>query len=252
MDEQPPIFQQSAAVYDLLYEGKDSQAEADWVATTLQGHGCHLGSHLLEFGAGTGRHARLLADKGYHVTTIEPSSEMRKRAKSHSRVKSMCGDTSSTRLEEKFHAVLALFHVMSYHTTLHEIHAFFETASSHLDRGGLFAFDVWYSPAVHHLVPENRIVEKANETTSVTRFATPTEDISRSLVTVTYNYILRDSVSNKEMTFTEHHALRHFTQTEIDLLSQQHGFSLVESMEFMSGGKPSRRTWGVWFVLRKN
>lgn len=251
MDLETTIFQQSAAVYDLLYEGKDSQAEVAWVARSLRSHGCHLGSNLLEFGSGTGRHARLLADMGYHVTAIEPSSEMRKRANSHPRVKSLSGDTFSTRLEEKFDAVLALFHVMSYHTTYREISAFFETASTHLDAGGLFAFDVWYSPAVHHLVPENRIVEKANESITVTRFATATEDIPRSLVTVLYKYILRERVSRKQTTFSERHTLRHFTQTEIDFLSRQYGFTLVTSMEFMSGEKPSRATWGVWFVLRK-
>jgi SAM-dependent methyltransferase len=247
----PQVFQESAAVYDLLYGEKGTLAEAEWIATTLESHGCPPSGRLLEFGSGTGRHARILADRGYLVTGVEPSTDMLERAEPHPRVTYLHGDTASTSLEEKFDAVVALFHVMSYHTTLPDLHAFYDTASRHLDAGGLFAFDVWFTPAVHSLVPEARVLEKANSLISVTRTATPTEDIAHSLVTVNYDYAVKDLTSGATSTFTESHAMRHFTQTEIELLAQQHGFELVESREFMSNAKPSRDTWGVWFTLRK-
>jgi SAM-dependent methyltransferase len=251
MNTSPQVFQESAAVYDLLYGEKDTLAEAQWIATTLEGHGCTPAGRLLEFGSGTGRHARILADRGYQVTGVEPSSDMLERAEPHPRVTYIHGDTASTSLDEKYDAVLALFHVMSYHTSLPELHAFYETASRHLDSGGLFAFDVWFAPAVHSLVPEGRVLEKANSHISVTRTATPTEDIAQSLVTVTYDYTVEDLATGATSTFTESHPMRHFTQTEIELLAGQHGFELVESRKFMSSAKPSRNTWGVWFTLRK-
>ena len=251
MSTSPQVFQESAAVYDLLYGEKDTLGEALWIATTLESHGCPPAGHLLEFGSGTGRHARMLADRGYHVTGVEPSSDMLERAEPHPRVTYLHGDTASTSLEEKFDAVLALFHVMSYHNALPELHAFYETASRHLDSGGLFAFDVWFTPAVHSLVPEARVLKKANSHISVTRAATPTEDIAQSLVTVTYDYTVEDLATGATSTFTESHPMRHFTQTEIELLARQHGFELAESREFMSSAQPSRNTWGVWFTLRK-
>ena len=251
MSTSPQVFQESAAVYDLLYGEKDTLAEAQWIATTLESHGCPPSGRLLEFGSGTGRHARILADRGYQITGVEPSSDMLERAEPHPRVTYLHGDTASTSLEEKFEAVLALFHVMSYHTSLPELRAFYDTASRHLDSGGLFAFDVWFTPAVHSFVPEARVLEKANSHISVTRTATPTEDIAQSLVTVTYDYTVEDLATGATSTFTESHPMRHFTQTEIELLAEQHGFELVESREFMSSAKPSRNTWGVWFTLRK-
>jgi len=251
MNTSPQVFQESAAVYDLLYGEKDTLAEAQWIATTLESHGCPPAGRLLEFGSGTGRHARILADRGYHVTGVEPSSDMLERAEPHPRVTYLHGDTASTSLEEKFEAVLALFHVMSYHTSLPELRAFYDTASRHLDSGGLFAFDVWFTPAVHSFVPEARVLEKANSHISVTRTATPIEDIAQSLVTVTYDYTVEDLASGSTSTFTESHPMRHFTQTEIELLAGQHGFELVESREFMSSANPGRNTWGVWFTLRK-
>ena len=251
MSASPEVFHKSAAVYDLLYGEKDTVAEAEWVVARLQSHGCKSGGHLLEFGSGTGRHARMLADWGYRVTGVEPSSEMLEQAAPHPRVAYLRGNAASTNLEEKFDAVLALFHVMSYHTSLAELHGFYETASRHLDSGGLFGFDVWFTPAVHSLVPEARVLEKANSHISVTRTATPTEDIAHSLVTVSYSYIVEDLTSGTTSTFSESHAMRHFTQTEIELLAGQHGFELLESREFMSDREPSRDSWGVWFTLQK-
>lgn len=251
MNQSPQVFRESAAVYDLLYGEKDTLAEAEWIAATLEGHGCLPGGRIIEFGSGTGRHSRILGDRGYLMTGVEPSSDMLERAEPHPSVTYLHGDTASTSLGEKFDAVLALFHVMSYHTSLSDLHAFYDTASRNLSAGGLFAFDVWFTPAVHSIVPEGRVLKKANSSFSVTRTATPTENIARSLVTVTYDYTVEDLASCATSSFTESHVMRHFTQTEIELLAEQHGFELVESREFMSSAKPSRDTWGVWFILRK-
>lgn len=251
MSGSPEVFHESAAVYDLLYGEKDTVAEAEWIAATLESHGCKPDGRLLEFGSGTGRHARVLADRSYQVTGVEPSAEMLERADTHPKVTFLQGDTASTNLPEKFDAVLALFHVMSYHTELSDLHAFFDTASRHLEAGGLFAFDVWYSPAVHSLVPEPRTVQRANGEISVSRIATPTEDIPRSVVTVSYDYAVENLITGSSSRFTESHAMRHFTEGEIQLLADSHGFTIVSAREFMSDREPSRETWGVWFILQK-
>jgi SAM-dependent methyltransferase len=251
MAASPEVFSASAAVYDLLYAEKDTPAEVAWITRTLEAQGCTPGGHLLEFGSGTGRHARLFADGGYQVTGVEPSSDMIERADTHPQVTYLQGNTSTTRLDNSVDAVLSLFHVMSYHTTMDELHAFFDTARHHLNPGGLFGFDVWYSPAVHHLTPESRVLETSNDHISVVRTATPSEDIPNSLVTVTYDYVVTERATGKESRFTEVHPMRHFSQTEIAMLAKLHGFSVEESMEFMTGSTPGRDTWGVWFTLRK-
>jgi len=251
MDQSADVFSLSAAVYDLLYSDKDTKAEALWIANTLERSGCPPQGSLLEFGSGTGRHARVLANQGYQVTGIEPSPSMLEHAEAHPLVTFLAGDTATTRLNQTFDAVLALFHVMSYHTSLVELSSFFETASVHLKPGGLFGFDVWYSPAVHSLTPERRVLERKNAGISVTRVATPDEDIDNSLVTVHYDYTVKDTTTGKTSSFTESHPMRHFSQTEINLMASQHGFEMVEAREFMTDNPPSRNTWGVWFTVRK-
>jgi len=251
MSASPEIFHESAAVYDLLYGEKDTVGEVEWIVATLQSHGCKSDGHLLEFGSGTGRHARILAERGYQVTGVEPSADMLERAIPHPKVTFLHGDSASTNLDDKFAAVLALFHVMSYHTELSDLHAFFETASRHLEVGGLFAFDVWYTPAVHSIVPEPRTIRRANTEISVSRIATPAEDIPRSVVTVSYDYAVENFITGASSRFTESHIMRHFTQGEIQLLADSHGFTIVGAREFMSDREPSRDTWSVWFTLQK-
>lgn len=251
MEASSSIFKNSASIYDLLYEEKDTHGEVRWVLSELETVGLKNDAKILEIGSGTGRHARAFADLGFSVTAVEPSEPMLKRATPHDRVSYLLGDGGSLRIDEKFDAILALFHVVSYQSSLSDVSNFFETASRHLKTGGIFGFDVWYSPAVMSLRPERRILTKENAQLRVTRGATPSEDVQNSRVDVHYAYTVEEINSGDVNRFEEIHAMRHFTQGEIQLLADSHGLSIVGVREFMSDRKPSRDTWGVWFTLQK-
>lgn len=251
MTDDKEIFSSSAAVYNLLYQDRDTSGEAHWIGEELRRHGVPETGRILELGTGTGRHARLLAGQGFTVTGVEPSSDMLENAVEHPRVTYRQGDGQTIRLDTPFDAVISLFHVVSYQTSLAAAHAFFATASAHLEPGGVFAFDVWYSPAVHALKPQERIVSREDAALQVTRHARPTENVADSLVDVHFSYEVTDKSRGVTEEFSEVHSMRHFSATEIALLSQAHGLEIADSQEFMSGAKPSRDTWGVWFVARK-
>jgi len=244
-------FNQLASVYDLIYEDKDSSQEVLWILAELDSRGLPTPANILELGSGTGRHAQLMADHGHMVTGVEPSPEMLARTGEHSRTKFVAGDARDVRLDKKFDAVLALFHVVSYQNTSSDISDFFATAASHLNPGGLLGFDIWYSPAVHAQGPEARTLIKEDHAIKLERVASPTEELNHSLVTVNYRFSVTDKISGKNRVFTEEHKMRHFCETEIELYSSMHGFELLEGKEFLTGRQPSRDTWGVWFTLRK-
>lgn len=246
------VFSDSASLYDLLYEEKDTSGEIGWILSRLKARGLPDSGKILEIGAGTGRHARGFADVGYTVTAIDPSEEMLKRAAPHDRVSFLRADGVNLRLDQKFDAVLALFHVVSYQATPAMVSSFFHTASEHLNDGGLFGFDIWYSPAVMSLQPEDRVLTKEVDELRVTRLAKPVEDVPHSRVDVKYTYTVEEVTSGTARTFEEVHAMRHFTSTEIQLIAEAHGLSVVDSCEFMSERAPSRETWGVWFTLQKS
>ena len=246
-----PVFDKYARFYDLIYQDRDSVAEVSWIMKELDSVGLSSPLRLLELGSGTGRHAVLFAETGHSVVGVDPSPEMIRHAARHNRVNYAEGDGRSVRIAERFDAVLALFHVVSYQATDDDLLKIFTTASEHLDSGGIFGFDVWFSPAVHALGPERRTLEKEDEEVALTRTATPTEDLNKSLVTVTYDCSITDKQTGQTHQFQEQHLMRHFSATEIGFVANLTGFDVVNQSEFLSSAPPSRETWGVWFTLRK-
>lgn len=251
MNDDNAVFAQSAAIYDLLYSGKSAEKEVEWVVERILKNGARSGASILDLGSGTGRHSTALANSGFSVTGVEPSAEMLARAAHHPATNFLQGDGRTVRLGRSFDVVLAMFHVMSYQVELADSGRFFDTAATHLNPGGIFGFDVWFSPAVHAIQPEPRVLEVASEELSVSRTAVPAEDVLHSLVDVTYNYSVMNLVSGASSEFSETHSMRHFSFSEIELLAVAHGFTIIEAVEFLTENVPSRSTWGVWFLLRK-
>ena len=245
-------FSRYAALYDLIYGGRDSAGEVKWMQENLVSHGLPENSRLLDLGSGTGRHAQLFAEYGHSVVGVEASEDMLTLSRESEQVSFVQGDARGVRLGEIFNCVLALFHVVSYQITPDDIDGIFETAAAHTSSGGLFAFDIWYSPAVFFLQPERRTLRKENESISVLRVSTPQENLADSTVTVKYSFEVTDKKTGTEEKFDELHVMRHFSHTEIALYAHKHGFSVIDQREFLTDSVPSRESWGVWFTLRKD
>lgn len=243
-------FELSSRYYDLLYQEKDSAAEAAYVDQLLQRHGI-AGRELLDFGSGTGRHGCLLASRGYRVHGLERSAAMVAAAQQNYGFSCQQGDITTTQLSRRFNAVLSLFHVVSYQTTNPAVQAVFANAAHHLDPGGLFLFDVWYSPAVAAQRPETRVKRLHTADLAITRIAEPTLHTNANRVDVHYTVLAEHTDTGVLDTFTETHPMRHFSLPELDLFAQAAGFERLTAEEWLTGAPPSEATWGVCLVLRK-
>jgi SAM-dependent methyltransferase len=243
-------FEASSRYYDLLYQEKDSAGEVAYVDALLQRHGI-TGRELLEFGSGTGRHACLLAQRGYQVHGLERSAAMVAAARKVPGFSCQQGDITTSRLERRFDAILALFHVVSYQTSNSAVQAVFANAAFHLKPGGLFIFDVWYSPAVAAQRPELRVKRLQNEDLTITRIAEPILHPNANRVDVHFTVMVQDIQNSSFHSFEETHPMRHFSLPEIDLLAECSGFERLTSEEWLSGAPPSESTWGVAIALRK-
>jgi SAM-dependent methyltransferase len=253
------VFNQYGAYYDLLYKDKDYAAEADYVAATLRKASPSV-RDLLEFGAGTGRHGRLLARRGFSVVGIENSEAMALSGRQNPETKDdfgdgafSCeiGDIRSFKINVKFDAVISLFHVVSYQTSDHDLFSVFANAAHHLKRNGLFFFDVWHGPAVFAQKPAVRVKRGEDDNVRLIRLAEPFLDADAHVVTVTYTLFVESKQSGKLHRFEEQHQVRYFFPTEIEALANQTGFSVELSEEFLTGAIPSDKTWGVAYLLRK-
>lgn len=245
------IFTTYSYYYDLLYQDKNYPEEANYIQQLLKSHNIQIGGTLLEFGSGTGKHGRLLAQAGYKIHGIERSSEMVARAKQTDYFTCEQGDISQIQLGKSFDAVLALFHVISYQVTNANIHSVFKRAAEHVKPGGLFIFDFWYSPAVYKQRPNVRIKRMADEKVEIIRVAEPDIYPNQNQVNVNYTIFAHDLASNTTQTLTEQHPMRHFSLPEIDLLAEQHHFQRVRTEEFLTGNQASEETWGVCVVLQR-
>jgi SAM-dependent methyltransferase len=262
------VFDKYASFYELLYRDKDYIAETDYIVTLLQ-HFAVKGRYLLEFGSGTGMHGRLLAGKGYQVFGIERSPEMvaqarlsvpapsgstslkEKRDSESGSFDCMEGDIRDISLNRIFDAVLALFHVISYLSTPADIQASFQNAFRHLKPGGIFFFDVWYTPAVLSQIPAIRIKRVEDEHIRIIRLAEPTLHPNQNLVDVHYTILAEEIATHILTTIEETHRMRHFSLPELEMLANFTGFTLLHSEEFLTANPPGEDTWGVCCVLRR-
>jgi SAM-dependent methyltransferase len=243
------VFDAYGRYYDLLYRDKDYAAEADYVAGLLRTE--RVGSDLLEFGSGTGRHGRLLTGRGYRVVGVERSAEMFARAEQGNGFTCVQGDIRDVHLGQTFDAVLSLFHVVSYQTSNASACAVFARAAEHLRSGGVFIFDVWYTAAVHAQRPLPRIKRLSDERVEVMRIAEPRLYPNENRVDVHYTIFVKERASGTMREVSEVHPMRHFSIPELDLLADRSGFDRVAAEEFLSGRPPGEDTWSVCLVMRK-
>ncbi|HHG2225051.1 MULTISPECIES: class I SAM-dependent methyltransferase [unclassified Synechococcus] len=236
--------------YDLFYTDKDYGAEVAYLHSLLHKHGIS-GKKLLEFGCGTGQHACLLSKEGYEVHGIERSTSMLSRVSATQGFTYEHGDITSLQIGRCFDAVLSLFHVVSYQISNSDVSAVFTNAARHLSPGGLFVFDVWYSPAVAMQRPTVRIKRLSAHDLSIIRIAEPDIHTNENRVDVNYTVLAQNIRTGKLETITEVHPMRHFSLPELDLLAGFTGFERLSAEEWLTGAEPSEATWGLCLVLRK-
>lgn len=233
-----------ADVYDLLYAAKDYAREALFVGDTLR-RAKRDARTVLEFGSGTGRHARHLADLGFAVTGVDRSEAMLRRARAlgDDRLRFVAGDMTTAKLDESFDAAIALFHVVSYLQTDANILDAFATVRRHLRPGGLFVFDFWYGPAVLTQKPETRVKDIETEAVHVVRLAQTTLKPNENLAQVDYALFCKNTGEDAFRRQDEVHVLRYLFLPELRRFLETSGFRYVQAMEWMTDKELDATTW---------
>jgi len=245
------MFDQYSLYYDILYRDKDYIGEVAYVKQLLSRYNVSRGT-LLELGSGTGVHGRLLARSGFAVHGIERSAEMVSKSQEAEGFTCQVADLRTVRLSRAYDAVLSLFHVVSYQVTNADVQAIFSCAAAHLNSGGIFVFDFWYSPAVYTQKVAVRIKRAREGNLQIVRIAEPYACTNENRVDVNYTIYARNLDSGHTDVIDEVHPMRHFSLPEIDLLAESVGLSRICSEEFMTGRSPGEDTWGLCVVLRKD
>jgi SAM-dependent methyltransferase len=249
-------FGSYARYYDQLNRDKDYPAEARYVARRLRAERPGA-KRLLELGAGTGIHAFALAAEGFEVTAVERSVEMLEQARRRwraqdgalrARVQLLQGDIRELRLETRFDAVVALFHVVSYLATDEDLRACFGAVAAHLEPGAPFLFDVWYGPAVLEQRPSIRVRRVKDSVHALTRIAVPELLAAEKLVDVHYQLFARHLATGCIEEVRETHRMRYLFAPELTTLLGEAGLTLRHQEAWLSGEPPSEDTWSVTMI----
>lgn len=244
------LFNEYSKYYDLIYGDKDTLAEVEYIDDLLCRYGVS-GGRLLEFGSGTGRHARLLSERGYDVHGIEQSAQMLQMCTPKDGCTFEAGDIAFVSTGKTYDAVLSLFHVISYQRSNARLNQVFSNAARHLSSNGLFVFDVWFSPAVLSLKPSVRVKKLTSDDLEVIRIAEPFSNVNHNIVDVRYTIFVRPRGEATYSSFSETHVMRHFSIPELKLFAESNGFSLLCAEEWVTKQAPSVETWGVCMVCKK-
>lgn len=245
-------FNKYSQYYDLLYQDKNYKTESDYVYKSLKSFDSDL-KNVLELGCGSGNHAHFLVANGLRITGLDRSENMITQAKSK-KINDFIpiqGDITHFELKQTFDAAISLFHVISYLTDNKSLIACLTSVWHHLKPGGLFMFDIWFTPAVYSQKPETRVKKLENDTISVLRIAESVCDASKNIVNVNFEVLIKDKETKQLEVLKELHPMRHFSIPELEILAEFTGFELVKTEEFLTRELPSEKTWAICVLFRK-
>jgi SAM-dependent methyltransferase len=245
-------FKEYSKYYDLLYKDKDYQSEVNYIDGLIRKFKSG-GISLLDIGCGTGKHANILAKKGYEVTGIDISETMLKEATANfgSIAQFSLGDIRSFRLNKKFDFITSLFHVLSYQITNDDLESSFQSVYDHLNDNGIFIFDCWYGPGVMSDLPSVKVKRMGDAYYDIVRIAEPVLKYNESVVQVNYQIMVTDLANKSMVEFTEVHPMRFLFKNEVALLAKQNSMKIIGFYSWLTYNEPTKDTWYAVFILQK-
>jgi|AraplaMF_Col_mMF_1032025.scaffolds.fasta_scaffold00133_27 SAM-dependent methyltransferase len=239
--------------YDTIYADKDYAAD---VAIVLKATGLPKGrgSRLLELGAGTGSHSRLLAREVDELVSVEIDSDFAEIAEGK-----LSGlDLRNVVIEnrplaeiphQRFDAACALFHVLNYVTPA-EMDGLVRDLALRLKPGGVFVADLWNADAVRNDPPKHEVRHKRVGDVVVNQRIDPKVDDLGNRVTLSYE--IEISGGGVAVKLDEILKLAMWSQPELTRRFAAGGFGNVRYYDyarFPAAARPD--SWRVWMTAER-
>lgn len=203
-------------VYDSIHHDKDYDLEAEQIVSFFK-QKCPAGARVLDFGCGTGKHARLLHESGIDVSGYDPNVNMIRVAKSKN-----VGIPFYDKVDEipgTFEFVYSLFDVLSYQTSDSALNDFLREANELAKPEGWVLLDGWHLPGLINDPPESRTKLFTHDGVNYVRDVRVTGIDASGVATLEISIKRQDS---KTIEHVETHKLRGFEVKEI--------FEFIESL----------------------
>ena len=249
-------FQDYAYYYNAFYKDKDYKSEAETVDKLLKRYGSRI-NRVINFGCGTGKHDMELVKLGYQCKGIDMSPLMIEIARQNSdsegsRIAFEVADVRNYETDQKYDAVISLFHVMSYQNTNEDIVQAFRSARASLNdnANGCFVFDVWYGPGVLSDRPCVRVKEIEDKENHLIRIARPVMHDKENVVDVNYEVLIMNKKTGQVQTINEVHKMRYYFRPELELLLRDAGVQLLDNIDCRTLGETDYDSWTSYFIAK--
>lgn len=246
-----------AAAYDTFYADKDYATECEAVIRLIAKFGEARPNAILDLGCGTGRHAVIMAQRGFNVTGVDRSEAMValacERAKHEGlggNPQFLCRDIRSFSSDRRFDTALMNFNVLGYMTSNDDGLSALGAARGNLRQGGLIVADFWYGPAILADPPGHNTRSFGAEGNGFIRSSSgrhlPDEQCCE--IQLKISQLDRGRVIDES---TEFHRVRYFFPLELDLLLRASGFRLLALTGFPDVESPaSPQKWIAAMVAK--
>lgn len=240
--------QKYASIYDLIYRAKPYAKE---VSVCEDKMGIQPGQcrRILDYGCGTGNHAKHWLNRGHHLIGIDKNSTMlelvRKKFPNAENHQWLNLEQKEQVAKGTIDGVCMLFDVFSYLEDEPEIRSTLSFFHKVLKPAGSMIFDFWYKDAVVHLKPEKRIATFSDDQTIITRITMPHHVPIDERVDIQFD-IKVSSTEESAFQFEEHHRMRYYDQPTIERLLKVSGFSNVHFFTWDTpDNAPTPEAWSI-------
>lgn len=242
-----------ASIYDQTYADKDYTGEVDMLVRSATKHGLQRGGRVLDVGCGTGRHADLLAQRGYNVTGTDISRSMLAYAEERAQGRFQLRHRDEMDKESReFDMVYSLFDVLSYQTTTEDAATFLAELRSWTRPGGLVIVDAWHLAGLIADPPSPRSRKIAlTDGRTLSRSSIATVDWIEGTTEVRYHLELQEGTTVRAV--DETHRMRAFSKFDLELLATQTGLSVLSIAASPSlDGVLQPEDWHIAMIARAN
>ena len=243
-----------AQLYDAMYSAKDYGSEVSQVLEFARRYGVEART-IVDYGCGTGNHARRFAEKGIRVYGIDCNRNMlavaREKTKGLPNVEFLHDSELSAVPQGSVDIFCLLFDVVSYVVENDALDSLLSYIVSRLKRQGLLVFDFWYGPSVLALRPGNRWKEFEANGARVLRLTRAELDADRSTVNVAHEIIMIEGDQVKDR-FVDNHVMRFFFKKEIDHFLGARKLEVVQFGTWQDPeSAPTTNDWSAVIVGRR-
>lgn len=240
-----------SAYYDKLNEDFPYKEYADFIKKASTGYG-NGGKTFVDFACGTGNLAIEFAKSGYDVTAFDISSDelsvADKKARDESlSVRFLCADMRSVAFTKKYSLGACITDSVNYLLSTEDVAAFFSSAYSSLENGGVFVFDVNTKYRFENVYSDNAYVLECEDAL----LAWQNEYNGKTKKCKFYLSLFAENKNGTYERFDEVHTEKLHSERTLARLINESGFEICGIFGSIYFDAPKMTDEKAYYILRK-